>query len=300
MKELGLIQRNELIINPYAVGLKFYSVFLRLKNLNSKEELDLITFLVNHPFILWCGLVGGEWDIGINLVSKDITHFQTMLKEIKDRCGNNFIDMLSLENLTLTKYDNLLPKYRIDSGININLTKSDTSFQTYLKRPAARYDDTIFKPDKIDLLIIGMLAFNPIISIAYISKKINISFDTVKNRIISLIKNKVILAFNPLMTINKIGICVYIVLIETNNLQDEKKIEQYLSQHPSIAYALKTHGKWDWQLYVGGSNHYEFYSMLRELRSAFPETIRSYSILSVIRDYKFTFIPEGLKQMFLC
>jgi Lrp/AsnC family transcriptional regulator len=298
LEGLDVIRGAALIVNPFVVGLRFYSVFLRVNNLESEEEFKVIKFLVEHPFTIWCGLVGGEWDIGIHIFSKDANHFNIILKEIKDKFGNNLVDFVSLENITLSKYENLPPRYRIENDLKIEVIKKDVSFQVFIKRPVASVEDKMFQLDRTDLLILGMLGQDPKVSIAEIDRNINVTFDTVKNRITGLIKNKIILAFNLLISITHLGLLAYILFVETRNLEEEKRFEEYLRQNPHVVYALKTQGRWDWQIYVSVYNQYEFYAVLRELRTAFSNNIRGYSTLAVVKDFKFNFMPSGIKDIF--
>ena len=135
-----------------------------------------------------------------------------------------------------------------------------------------------------------------------LSDKLNLAFDTVKNRMMQLIENNVILAFNPLLTITSLGLIANVILLETKNMEDEQtreKFEKFLQSHPNMGYLTRSQGKWDWQLYVSTRNRYEFYAALRELRTKFSDNIRNYTTLDIISDFKFTFTPEGvIKEIF--
>ncbi|MCH7568019.1 MAG: AsnC family transcriptional regulator [Nanoarchaeota archaeon] len=297
LKEKGVIRDYALIVNPYALGLRYNNLFLRLHALEEQKEQELIKFLVNHPFTLWCGLLSGSWDIGANFVTKNQEHFNLIVKEIREKFESLIVDFLTLENIKMIKYDNLLESYRKENGISLENKKRDVSFQAYLKKPDATIYDEVKKLDKVDKLIIGYLASKPDMSIADLSEELKLSFNTVKNRIASLIKDKVILSFNPIFNVTSLGLMAFIVLIETKVARDEEEIDNVIKNNPNVGYALKTHGSWDWQLYVGAKDSYEFFSLIRKLRAGLKKNIRRYTSLTIIQDFKFTFFPAGLKKM---
>jgi len=254
LKEKGVIRDQALIVNPYVLGLRYNNLFLRLHALEEQKEQELIKFLVNHPFTLWCGLLHGSWDIGANFVTKNQEHFNLIVKEIREKFESIIVDFLSLENIKMTKYDNLLESYRKESELSFGDKKRDVSFQAYLKKPDATIYDKVRELDKIDKLILFHLASKPDMSIADLSEELKISFNTVKNRIASLIEDKVILSFNPVFNVTSLGLMAFIILIETKTTKNEESIERVIKSNPDVGYALKTHGGWDWQLYVGAKD----------------------------------------------
>ncbi len=295
----GIILGNALVINPFALGLKFYSIFLRVTNLTSEEEIQLLQFLMHHPFTIWCGIVSGEWDIAIHLFCKDSTHFNAILKEIKTMCGTNFVDAMYLENVVMYNYGHLPAQYRKDNNILPASARMDTSFQVLFRNNINSSKDNIASLDVFDKQILKLLAENPGTSIATISEKLKVSFDTVKNRISHLISNKLIVGFYPLLKFTSIGLQAYVIFIETSTPEEDIKFKEYIATHPNGIYILKSNGEWDWHLYVAVYNHYDFYKLLRELRSIFSYYIKRYSTLAVVQDFKFSFVPDGVKQHIL-
>jgi len=292
LKESKVILAPLLVINPYSLGLKFHTLFLKLKQINQNEELALIKFGVEQPSTMWVSTLGGEWDFVMNVYTKDRKHLNEIIKEIKDKFSDNISDILDLENYEFTKYENLPDGYLKENSIEkTKKVKRDVSFQSIIDK-SPMTDNNPAHLNELDKKVLIELAKNPEITIADLAENLGVAFDTAKHRISNLIKDRVIMAFNPLINLVGIGIFAYILLLETKNIEDVKKIENFLINHSSSGYVVHSYGKWDWQVYLAAKNQFEFYKILREIRSEIGEDIREYSSLITIQDFKFTFTPQ--------
>ena len=60
---------------------------------------------------------------------------------------------------------------------------------------------------------------------------------------------------------------------------------------------MGTGGRWHASIYFIVKNPLEFFNIVNELRNRFGEMIQSYESLLIIKDYKFTFLPQGLLRL---
>lgn len=77
LTESKIIQGTWLDINSERMGLNFYKVLLKLKNLNQTTERDMLDFLNNHKNVIRANNVFGSWDyfIDLEINKKDFREF---------------------------------------------------------------------------------------------------------------------------------------------------------------------------------------------------------------------------------
>ncbi len=84
LTEGGIIYGSWLHLNPEKIGLNFYKVLLKLKNINQTIEKNMLNFLNNNKNVIRANNVFGSWDYFVDL-------------EIKKAEFRNFIDTFTRE-----------------------------------------------------------------------------------------------------------------------------------------------------------------------------------------------------------
>ena len=85
--EKGIIYGAWLDINPEKLGLNFYKVLLKLKNLNKASEKNMLDFLNKNKYVIRANNVFGSWDyfIDLEINKEDFREFiNTFTKEFSD------------------------------------------------------------------------------------------------------------------------------------------------------------------------------------------------------------------------
>ncbi len=159
-----------------------------------------------------------------------------------------------------------------------------------IKKRWGLYYGEPYKLDEYDRKILLELQDNARQTLQDLSQKIKLSRDAIRNRIDKMIKADVILGFTITLNHPKVGfpIISYVLLaLQNAPQQEEERFIKYLRNQPKIIYAASLIGKWDYVLYVAARNPGDFSTILKELRTNFPDLIKDYETFTVLEEFKY-------------
>jgi len=145
--------------------------------------------------------------------------------------------------------------------------------------------------------ILKHLSEDPRIEMKKLGKKVGLTGEGVKNRIIKLIKKDVLLGFTAVPNYFNLGYQTYFLLIEAKSLdaQNEKKLANFLHQKDYTIIAFKVIGKYDVLVSVSVKDINEFNQILIELKDKLSGIIKSYESFAILDWHKYTLFPAGLQ-----
>lgn len=289
------------ILNPLILGVPVYTILLKLKKIRLEKEEALISFFEKHPFIIWVGKTQGAYDFNVVMAARNIEHFDRILKEIEVKLKDH-IKTLRVLNITKMYSCNTLPIEFQKEYIDKKRTeKIDSSFSLLLKEP---YVDN--KEDKTNLnfkeiLVLKELSNNANLSFQELSEKTKITPDTIKNVIIRLIQKNIILVFRALINVSFLkyhGYVIYFKLSPDTINSRREAFERYFRNSMTLAFGTGASGSYyDVVTYIFSKNPLEFNELINEIRNKFSDIIEEYEADIILKDYKFTFFPEGLVSL---
>lgn len=159
-----------------------------------------------------------------------------------------------------------------------------------IKKRWGLYYGEPYKLDEYDRKILLELQDNSRQSLQDLHLKIKLSRDAIRNRIDKMIKAQVILGFSLTLNHPKVGfpIISYVLLaLENVKPEAEENFIKYLRTQPKIIYAASLIGKWDYVLYVAARNPGDFSTILKGLRTNFPDLIKDYETFTVLEEFKY-------------
>ena len=129
--------------------------------------------------------------------------------------------------------------------------------------------------DKKDKKILYELDKNARSSYSQIAKATNISQETVRYRINSLLKEGIIQKFLTIININKLGIFHYQIMLKLQNVDEEKKnkIIEFLVNSSKVAWIGNLEGDYDIAFISYVKNQIELQSLIEELYNKFIRNI---------------------------
>lgn len=302
LEKKGIVRGSVVISNPSKAGYYLHTVLLKLENLSEERENELINFFAAFPLGIWFGKCSGRWDFVFEVIAKDMKHFDKIMQKIKSVCGKNLRDYESLTAFNLVKYVDLPDDFYKDLGLKFEFERKSVAFAKEIKKEIIEFDyEKQIKLDLTDARILKALSVNACAQISDIAGKTKIPRDTVVNRIRSMVNNKLIIAFNPIINLTYLKYHLYVVFFHLANLTDEKekKFFNCLSTHPFIAYGAKLMGKYEAQIFLIVKDPMHMHEIMMEFRRNFSGIIEDYEPLLVIKDYKYTFLPEGVFPKFI-
>jgi len=148
--------------------------------------------------------------------------------------------------------------------------------------------------DKRDLQLLRMLGENCRLSYATLAKALNVSKDTVKNRMRALEEKKVITHYNTIIDLRTFGFVKFQIFVKLKNaLQNRDDVIERLKKHKSLSFVNTFIGKYDLHVIVDTRDIYSFDRIKSDIFSIFGDEVRDYTILTFYSDLRHThLIPE--------
>ena len=275
----GIITDFYTIVNTGNLGLNTYYIFLQLENINREEEKKLIHRISSLDYVGWLVSGIGKWDIILNVNVNSVFTLEKYLNHIISLCGKSlheymFTTLISAEHLG----------YRF-------LPKSPFIDSAYQGEKQG-----IFKIDLTDEKILRVLANNSRLAITEISEKTKLPLHVVNYHIKNLIKKGIIETFRPKINVNLLGYEWHLLLIQFQNINEERKKEfiDYCRSNKNVYYITNTIGNYNLMLDIHVKNVNEFKDVLAEFKDKFSDVIRLYESEIIFDEFKISYIPKGI------
>ena len=113
-----------------------------------------------------------------------------------------------------------------------------------------------------------------------IAKRVGLSKEVVNYRVKKLIDKGILIRFNTVIDVSKLGWQIYFINIRLRNIDDvvEEEIINLLANHPNIAQVLKCIGTYDLVLKVFVKDYIEANNLMKSIEMKFKTHIAEYSI----------------------
>ncbi|MBS3078589.1 AsnC family transcriptional regulator [Candidatus Pacearchaeota archaeon] len=280
LQKENVIFNSLTIFDTAVVGFNWYRVILRFQHISKNQKEEFIEYLKNNKYTFWVGEVGGNWDLIINFICKDNFEFNEIFEKISQKYGSFIKD-----------YEILIYINVFDLQRNYILDKKEKRKEIFHKM---KFNSEI-KLDCLDRGIIKMIKTNALISNFDISKKLNVSPNTIKNRICSMVNSGLLLGFRTLINPIIFGYRSHLLFFSINHIDVKKEEEfySYLKSIPNITYLVKHIGRWRIGMEVETKSDEEFHEIFTQIRGKFSEIITDFESFPLYRDHKIDYFPEG-------
>ncbi len=281
LKRENVIFGSKAIFDSVVTGFKWYRVAFRLLNVKKEEKEELIRYLKNHKHICWLGEVGGNWDLVMNFICSDNFQFNNIFEEL------------------ITKYGKLIRDYEILIYINLHDLERGYIIKKENKQRKEFYHEMKVNPevklDNLDNNIIIELSKNADITNIELANKLEVTGNTIKNRINEMKKNKLLLGFRLFINPVVFGYKSHMLFLEITrlDLEKEKQLYTYLKTIPNITFIVKHIGKWRIGMEIETKDGQEFQDIFVDIRGKFSEIITDFESFPLFRDHAINYFPEG-------
>lgn len=284
---LNILQKEKIITNFYTIinftnlGYTSYRIMLRLNNTTKEKYQEIINFFMKHPNVLWLNSCGGKYDFIVNIIAKNILHFNQIFRKIRE------------------KFPRQIQNYDILTHLEALYFGRDYLIKNKREIKKIPYFGGEFKQtelSKTDLKILSLLSENAMASNVEIAGKLNLTANTIVNRIKNLEKNKIIQTYQPLLHIDEIGYQAYKLLIKFHNIteQKENQLIDFAQQNTNVIGIIKLIGLWDFEIEIEVENREELHIFVMEIRDKFKEIIKDFETLPLHHDYRYNYFPKDL------
>ncbi|HJX50876.1 hypothetical protein A3K73_07270 [Candidatus Pacearchaeota archaeon RBG_13_36_9] len=272
-----VISGSQTFFNPAKLGYTIYRVLIRLDSLDERIVSEFQDYFIRHNSVMWFARLGGKWDYVVEFFAKNSKEFDNLL----NRTVSEFEHYIKLyEVLTVLEIRGYKRKY-------ISGTKKEDSF-------IIGGEIENLKLDKVDLGIIKQLKSDAQLTNTEIGKKLNLSRNTVKQRIKKLQDSGIILCYKLFYHPLSLGYQSYKLLMLMKNLspQKEKDFFDFAQANPNIIFAHKDFGKWNYEFEIEIEDLIKLQKIIIELRTRFKDFIIDYELFPILHDYKISLFPD--------
>ena len=154
------------------------------------------------------------------------------------------------------------------------------------------------KIDLKDRKILTVLSRNCRLTPTQIAKQVGLSKEVVLYRMKNLEKKGIIRGYITVMNPVKIGLQIFVVYLQTQNMSQEKEGEfiNRLTKHPSTHYIVHGLGKYDFTFDIIASSINEFDKILREILKDFNDYIKLYEIAPVVDVVRYSHLVDSFSE----
>ncbi len=278
METKGIIKGYYTLINQYKLGYMCNRFFIKFKLISTDKEKEIVDYFVKHPKYWWIDTAVGHVDLGAGTWEKDIFGFKERREEMLDQFEQYIADF------TQTSY---LGFYIYKRAYLVNKKAKDTDVILYVQPQLESVDET-------DLNLLKEISNNARMPTIEIAKRLNLSVQTITQRLKELQKSKVIESFRPMIDLSKIGYYWYKLFFVLKNHRKKQDILNYCAQHPNIVYAYETTNRDDLELEMEVESYDKFKEILDDIRTKFNDTIDSYRFVIWNKEQKILFFNDDI------
>lgn len=271
MQKVGIIKKFHTLINIGKLGYMGFRIYLNLQNTSPKKEEEIINYLKSLSNVTWIASLDAEYNLGLFIVVKSISEIHDFWDTLMEKYINYFDNRLMtiITNSTYFSIGYLVDMERNDYEI-LTITSQDLSV------------------DELDRRILELLVKDANLSVVDMASKLKKTSKTIIQRIRTLEKKKIIVAYKAFLDFEKLGyhhVRISFILSKVTK-QKEREFKQYARYHPNIVYSESYVGGDDIELGVHVRDNAHLRKILREIREQFSDIIHDHKILQVYEEHK--------------
>jgi len=279
LQEKGVIENFYTVIDTFKLGYNSLRFYITYQNMNPEIREDLIQYFVDNKFTWWVGSFEGDYDLAVLFWVNDLHEFFPFWEK------------------TLKQYHRYFQKQKFSLYSQLRLFRHSFLLMDKVdKIDREKYEITgggkEVTIDEIDFNILELLATNSRIPTLNIANALDISIDTVVNRIKQLEKKDIIQGYRVNINYEKIGYHLFKVNIMLNNYLKRGQIINHIKYNPHLIMIDKAIGYYDLELDFLLKDLNQLRNIMDEITSTFPDDIKNYSFVHDPITHKVVYIPD--------
>jgi DNA-binding Lrp family transcriptional regulator len=283
LKKEGVIKHLAAVINIGALGLDTFTLLLKFND-DIYENKDILDYFRKHEYVDWLITLSGQWDLFVEMVTKDLNHFHELIKDMTQHFG----ELLNTYQVFFSA--NTLRVEHLIADFYKELKVEELSIK---KRTTEKH-----KIDETDKKILNLL--NQDSSLPYLSmaQKLNLSIDIVRYRMKNMIEKGIIIKFFPEIDLAKLGYTEYLYTLKLKNTSKEKmeRLKTRITANQNITYAFLDTNSFTIIFVCAFRNPEGIDHLSRSLRKDFSDMIDSQDYLIIKEQILFNLFPKGMDE----
>jgi DNA-binding Lrp family transcriptional regulator len=280
-REQGVIERRH-FINLFKLGFLQHEVFFSLSSEERGAREALVTQLMRSDSVSWIGRLGGDFQYGINICSRDMTHTVSFFNNLATSYGRHILEKTLSLRVGLFYFGNryLAPHLKHSPPLHYENTSGKVSI------------------DETDHRILTTITSNGDLSGHQIAKTLGIPQSTADFRIRKLKSAGVIVGTYYAVNGNRVGILSFLCLIVTRGISSmfREKALSFCAKHPQIVLMIESIGSWDFEFVIDAFSAEEAMKTSEQLLDFFGRDIQWLKVIPIfsypkVQEYPFNKFP---------
>jgi len=279
--EKGILIRFNTVIDVNKLGWEIYFINIRLRNINSLLEEEIINIITDHSNIAQVLKCIGNYDLVLKVFVKDYLEVNNLMKELEIKLKTH-IDNYSINFI---EHEHPIP-------LPFLYQPFSSKIETFNKNVAP------YSVSEVELKILKAIAHNARLETTEIAKQVNLSRELTRYHLKKLEENKIILKYRPSAWSGSksIGYNWYLVMLKLNKIDKKthKTLEQYIINHPNMTYYYKSVGTHDIQFEIRLKTTDKLNQVLMDIRTILKDALQSHELSIILKEYKYNYFPTCL------
>lgn len=261
----GTILQSSAVTNPYALGFTLFKSYLKLRN-ESRRISSLRKGILNHQKVFCIAACDGEWDLIFTIIARSAHEASQVLDEI----------LFTYADIIIAHDFAVVLRYHLCSR---NYLHENSPNQEFI----IGGEPNDFRADDLELQLLDLLSRDARASVTEMATALKISPIMVKTRIERLEQHGVIVGYRLGLDRKKLNLSSFKAQIDLP-LYDKKEVSrliEYCVSSPWIVKVIVQLGRCPLECNIDAQGYDHFHKIISELKSAFPQLIRTVSTVIV-------------------
>lgn len=273
LRELGVLGGFYTTTDSSKLGYRIVRVYIRFQDTTLEKEKEIIQFFVSQRRTFWVAETDGAWHLAVGFAVKKFQEFDDIWLDFEK------------------KYKQFVGSQQIAVFVKYLHFRRDYLVGGRTKEIDAEGGGEIEKLDRKDYKLLELLANDARAPLLKLGKELDLSPVAVGKRIGRLKERGVILRFRANINLEAIGYKYYKVDLQLEDLNQLKKIEQFVFSLSNTVYAERSIGGSDFEFDVEVEEDGELKEIIRKLKELTSGTLRDYSYYQAVRIHKIFYLP---------
>jgi DNA-binding Lrp family transcriptional regulator len=277
-KSNGIIERRY-FINLFKLGLLQHEVFFSLSSEERGSREALLMQLKNSESVSWIGRLGGDYQFGINICSRDLSQTISFFDQLSATHGRSILERTLSLRVSLTYFGNryLAPQLK------------------QLKPLSYRNTAGTVEIDPTDHRILAAITANAELSGHQLARALEIPQSTLDYRLKRLRNDGVIVASYYAFNGAPLGVLSFMCLIVTRGMSAtlRDRVYDFCLKNPEVVLMIESIGSWDFEFVIDAFSAQEAMRTSERIGDHFGREIQSLKMIPIfsypkVHEYPFS------------
>lgn len=283
LEKEGVLNTAHCVFDYSYFGLILFRVYFKGGYIGERDKGAIIERLSSNPYVVSIYELSGEFDLAIEIESKNPSRFNKELKDVAD-----LIPTLNNYKVLLNIVTHIYPKRYLAKELD-SLPWEDTEIIVGGDREVQDFSAN-------EMLVMKSLLQHPKMRFTRLAKDASLNVKTLMGDIRNLRDKRIIKGFRYLVDYSRLGISKYRLFLKLHNMSKERdsQLLSYLKETKEIVQVNKTVGDWDMEIDIEAFDPTLIRRIINHLREEFKEVIQSFNLIEFMKYHKKNYLPTYL------